>query len=173
VKWEAFQHDGVMYDLTHLHPYTLKFEGQAVGKNPSTTFTVDVIYGLHCFSRDPKKNESYDPTLRYADARHVRVFDFRRYDLSKRLPGIIEELAERKCHNSGKGNFFTIEVVDENGELHDYDIFFQVSKSSRRGRINLFVQSAYIRERKTLEPSRPIKFLVVLHNVLNGIAIKT
>ena len=100
------------------------------------------------------------------------VFDFGRYELSKQLPKIIEGLAERKCWNSGKGNFFTIEVITEDGKAADYDVFFAVSKSSQKGRINLFVQSAYIRDRKTLESSSPIKFRFILYNTLNRIAIK-
>lgn len=172
MQWKPFKHDGNEYDLSHLHPRTLKYERDAQGKKSVTIFTVDVTYGLHCFSCDPPKGAIRDPALEYADARHVRIFSFERYELSKRLPGIIDGLAERKCHNSGKGNFFTIEVIDDRGRAVDYDIFFQPSKSSRKGRINLFVQSAYVRERKTLQPGRPIAFLVVLHNVLNGIPIK-
>jgi hypothetical protein len=172
VKWAPFEHDDKTYDLTHLHPRVFRFERPAKDNKPAVVFNVEVTFGLHCFSRDPRKNEKCDPAMEYADARHVRIFDFRRYELSKKLPKIVEELAGRKCHNSGKGNFFTIEIVDENGETSDYDVFFEVSKSSQRGRINLFVQSAYIRERNTLEPSTPIKFLVILHNVLNRIPIK-
>jgi hypothetical protein len=92
--------------------------------------------------------------------------------LSKQLPKIIEGLAERKCWNSGKGNFFTIEVITEDGKAADYDVFFAVSKSSQKGRINLFVQSAYIRDRKILKSSSPIKFRYILFNTLNRIAIK-
>ena len=172
VKWQAFVHDGTTYDLTHLHPCTLQFERPAEDKKTATTFTVDVTFGLHCFSVDPPKDLIYDPRLRYADARHIRVFDFGRYGLSTKLPKIIEELAGRQCHNSGKGNFFTIEVVDKDDKPADYDIFFLVTKSSQKGRINLFIQSAYIRERKTLTSSTPIKFLYILHNVLNKIPIK-
>ena len=112
------------------------------------------------------------PGMEYADARHVRVFDFERYELSKQLPKIIEGLEGRKCWNSGKGNFFTIEVIAEDGKAADYDVFFEVSKSSQKGRINLFVQSAYIRDRKTLKSSSPIKFRYILYNTLNRIPIK-
>jgi hypothetical protein len=172
VKWEAFLYDGTTYDLTHLHPRTLQFERPAEKTKPATTFTVDVTFGLHCFTSDPPEGLGYDRRLRYADARHIRVFDFERYELSKKLPKIIEELAARKCRNSGKGNFFTIEVVDKDRKPADYDIFFLVTKSSQKGRINLFIQSAYIRERKTLKSSTSIKFLYILHNVLNKIPIK-
>jgi hypothetical protein len=172
VKWLPFNYGGNVYDLAHLHPCTMKYEYPADGEKASTVFKVDVTYGMHCFSCDPAKAGLVPPGMEYADARHVRVFDFGRYELSKQLPRIIEGLAERKCWNSGKGNFFTIEVITEDGEAADYDVFFAVSKSGQKGRINLFVQSAYIRDRQTLESSSPIKFRFILHNTLNRIAIK-
>jgi hypothetical protein len=158
--------------LSHLHQCAFEYERVADGKKPATVFTVDVDFGLHCFSCDPPKDRPYDHQLRYADAHHIRIFDFERYELSKRLPHIIKDLAGRKCFNAGRGNFFTVEAVDKEGKRCDYDIFIQVSKSARRGRLNLFVQSAYIRERVTLPQGRPIQFLFILHNVLNGIKIK-
>ncbi len=110
----------------------------------------------------------------YADARHVRVFDFRRYELSKMLPKIVEGLPKRKCRTGdrNKGNFFTVEVVEDGGKNFDYDVFFMVSKASEKGYLNLFIQSAYIRERSTLGHSTAISFLIILHKVLNKIPIK-
>ncbi len=41
--------------------------------------------------------------MRYGDHRETRIFDFQRYELSKRLPAILETLAQRKCYHTGKG----------------------------------------------------------------------
>jgi hypothetical protein len=172
MKWLPFNHGGKVYELAHLHPCTVKYEYPTDGKKVAAVFTVDITYGSHCFTCDPAKVAIVSPDMDYADARHVRVFDFGRYELSKQLPKIVEGLAERKCWNSSKGNFFTIEVITGEGKPADYDVFFAVSKSSQKGRINLFVQSAYMKDRKTLESSSPIKFRFILHNTLNRIAIK-
>jgi hypothetical protein len=172
MKWLPFNHAGTAYSLAHLHPCTLEYECPADGKRAAMVFTVDVAYGSHCFTCAPEKGGTIPPGMKYADARHVRVFDFGRYELSRQLPAIIEGLAERKCWNTGKGNFFTVEIVTEEGKAVDYDVFFAVSKSSQKGRINLFVQSAYIRDRKTLKSSSAIRFLYILHNTLNRIEIK-
>ena len=65
-----------------------------------------------------------------------------------------------------RGNFFTIAATDENGTMVDYDVFFTVSKSSQKGRLNLFLQSAYLDA--TLPKPRPIRFEIILFNTLHG-----
>jgi hypothetical protein len=95
--------------------------------------------------------------------------------LSKRLPEIIEGLPQRKCYHTGKGNFFSVEIVRGDGEIVEYDIFFVASRSSAKGKISLFVQSAYVRdaEHASSRPDRkPIGFYVILFNTLNNKAIK-
>jgi len=91
------------------------------------------------------------------------------------LPEIIEELPHRKCYHSGKGNYFSIEVTEENGQRVEYDIFFATSRSSRKGVINLFVQSAYVRDPQyaaSQPEKRLIGFFVILFNTLNNRPIK-
>jgi hypothetical protein len=65
--------------------------------------------------------------------------------------------------------------VDETGTPVEYEIYFAASKSSRKGVVNLFVQSAYVRDPEHLanRPQRkPIRFHVILFNILNNIPIK-
>lgn len=173
--WRPFQFRGEIYDLAHLHPRSLTYEQPAKGDAPTRRYKVDVIFGLHCFTRARGQNPPQENTLLYGDDRETRVFDFDRYELSKRLPEIIEGLAQRKCYHTGKGNFFSVEIVREDGKAIEYDIFFVASRSSARGRINLFVQSAYQRdpEYASNRPDRkPIGFYVILFNTLNNKPIK-
>ena len=103
------------------------------------------------------------------------MFDFQRYQLSKRLPALVEGLSKRKCYHSGKGNFFTVELVDEQTRSRvEYEIYFTASRASKKGIVNLYVQSAYVRDREHQNrPQRkPIGFHIILYNVLNGIEIK-
>ncbi len=92
------------------------------------------------------------------------------------MPQITAELAQRKCYHSGKGNFFVVELVDEAGLREEYEVFFVASRSSTRGLLNLFVQSAYIRDQEHLSarpaPRKPIRFEILLHNVQTGKSIK-
>lgn len=147
----------------------MQFERPAKDGKPATIFNVDVTFSLHCFAKETSKIEQHDPALEYADARETRLFDFRRYEMSKRLPGIVCGLAKRKCVQTGHSNFLTIDLTDNGGKRIEYDVFFTVSRSSKRGRLNLFVQSAYVRDDpKNRPPSgKPIGFLVILHNTLN------
>jgi hypothetical protein len=52
VQWSNFENVGTTYDLKHMHPCTLQFERPAEEKKPAAVFNVDVIFGLHCFSRE-------------------------------------------------------------------------------------------------------------------------
>jgi len=156
IRWRPFEHQGRVYDLTHLHPKTLVYEQAAKGDKPSRRYTVDVAFGLHCFTRRIEEARERDTALIYADNREARIFDFRRYQLSRLLPEIIAGLPLRKCYHTGKGNFFSIEITEENGQRVEYDIFFVASRSSRKGVLNLFVQSAYVRDSQYAS-SRPEK----------------
>jgi hypothetical protein len=172
VQWKDFEHDGVPCDLRHLYPRTLQFERLAQGDKPAVIFTVDVIFSMHCFTRELPSG-GYYRGLTYSDARETRLFDFERYELSKRLPGIIETLAQRKCFQTGHGNFVTVEVVREDGVSVNYHVFFTASKSDRKGRVNIYVQSAYAPDRKIGTSGKPIRFLVILYNTLNKLPIRS
>src|ERR1039457_4425001 len=88
----------------------------------------------------------------------------------------VEDLPKRKCYHSGKGNFFTIELVNEQtGCQVEYEIYFAASRASKKGAINLFVQSDYVRDvqHQANRPRRKsIRFHIILFNVLNNIEIK-
>jgi len=150
----------------------MAYEQAAKGDKPSIVYRVDVTFSLHCFTRSLPKTGEYDRALLYPNSFEERLFDATRYEYSKRLPEIIRTLTRRKCMHTGHGNFFTVELVSANGETVDYDVFFTATKSSRKGRINLFIQSAFVREKAKLPATRPIGFLIILHNTLNKKAIK-
>ena len=169
MNWKSFTFGGETYDLTHLHPCMMQFQRPAKDGTPGTTFNVDVTYSLHCFAREIPRGEQYDKKLEYSDARETRLFDLRRYEYSKLLPDIVKSLADRHCRQTGRNNYFTVECLVGNGTTIEYDVFFTVSKSGKKGRLNLFIQSAYVRDDpKSRPPSpKPIRFLIILHNTLN------
>lgn len=170
-RWAVFQYGGSSYDLGHLHPVELVFTQAATAVKPEHNYRVQVNYSLHCFTRSPKPGEpAPESALWYADARERRIFDFRRYTLSKQLPVIVKELIRRKCYHSGKGNFFVAELVDVDGQREEYEIYFVASRSTEKGCVNLYVQSAYIRDQKhDNRPKRkPIRFEIILFNTLHG-----
>lgn len=175
MQWKPFRFCGKIYDLAHLHPRSITYEQPATANAPTRVYRVDVIFGLHCFTRGRNLNVSRKDALLYGDDRETRVFDFVRYELSKRLPEIVEGLAQRKCYHTGKGNFFSVEIVREDGQIVEYDVFFVATRSSANGKINLFVQSAYVRDANhasSRPAKKPIGFFVILFNTLNNKPIK-
>lgn len=174
MKWKPFQYDGKAYDLAHLHPRTFRFERPAEGNKPAEVYKVDTIFTSHCFTREPKKAEIYNKSQVYPNDHENRLFDFRRYELSKQLPEIIQTLPARKPrHNNNRRNFFSVEVIAENGATIEYDIFFKVRKVAK-GRLEMIVETAFVRDPdyNSLRPEgKPIRFWIILHNTLNNIRI--
>lgn len=171
MRWTPFEYQGDVYDLSHLHPFSTRYEQPSKDGKPTRIYKVDVEFSLHCFTRGAKVHETPDSALFYSDSRETRIFDLQRYQLSKRLPEIVNCLAQRRCYHTGKGNFFTIEIVNElDGSRIEYDIFFAVSYSSKKGFVKLYVQSAYIRD-EAHGGNRPdmlkIGFFVILYNTMN------
>ncbi|MDU7871081.1 MAG: hypothetical protein E7J78_28715, partial [Pantoea sp.] len=83
-------------------------------------------------------------------------------------------ISKRKCYNTGKGNFFTIELVDVDGVRRDYEVYFKVSRESK-GKLRLHIVSAYIRddEHESAQPQKKkIGFFVIANNIQTGKPIK-
>ena len=175
IVWRPFSYDGVAYDLAHLHPRRIEFVLRAKADLPERRYVVQLIFGLHCFTRSSEPGEAVDPSLFYSDARETRVFCPRRYLLSKSLPAIVEGLSTRPCYHTERGNFFVVEAVDEQGVPQEYEVYFTASRSTQRGILNLYVQSAYVRDRahKGNRPrKKAIRLHVILHNTLTNKPIK-
>jgi hypothetical protein len=77
--------------------------------------------------------------------------------------------------STGHDNFFTVELIDSQGKRVDYTVYFKLSRAPRKGRLNLFVQSAYVQDgtpQTRPKPRKPIRFSVIAYNVAIGKAIK-
>lgn len=171
MKWPSFTQGSYIYDLSHLHPQTFRFERPADGNKVAERYTVDVVFSAHCFTRDPRPGESYDRNLIYQGSGELRIFDSRRYNLSKLLPAIIRDLPNKKIRQNGAHKFFTIDVILEDGKSVEYDIFFKVKKAERRGCLEMILESAFVRDPSydsTRPAGRPIRFWIILHNTLNN-----
>lgn len=168
--WRPFQYQQKTYDLSHLDSKQMVYVQPAKGERQECRYKTDVSFSSHCFTRGLKEGEQPDPGLLYRDVREARVFDFRRYALSKYLPQIVDGLPERKCFHTGVGNFFTVEICDEDGSPAEYEIFFKAYKPAKKGSISLSVESAYVRDKPhaNSKPSaKVISFYVILFNTLN------
>jgi hypothetical protein len=165
IKFPAFTHAGTVYDLSHLDPSVVQYVQPGTGEDAAKVYNVNVIYTQHCFTRDIPHGD-YDKALTCKDGREVRLFDVSRWELSKRLPGIVRALTERPCRHANENNFVTVEAITGDGDVVEYDIFFVASKAMRPGFINLIIQSAYIREQK--QTGKRVSFLNILFSVVSG-----
>lgn len=175
MKWKAFEHDGKTYDLKHLDPQTAIFDRPAEAQRSGEKYTVQVTYASHCFTRAPRLDEQYDTNLVYPhDDYEKRLFDQERYELSKRLPEIIQGLPFRKVIQNNEHKFFTIELVTDGGESVEYDIFFKVKKKAK-GLLELIVESGFVRDplhQSSRPKGKPVRFWIILHNTLHGRKIR-
>nr|VFK11665.1 MAG: hypothetical protein BECKLPF1236B_GA0070989_10235 [Candidatus Kentron sp. LPFa] len=143
----AIIHRDNRYHLSHLNSFDWRYTAKASGKRPERAYKFRVTFSMHCFARKPLPGEQIAKEMWYRGPRERRAFCFERYRLSHRLPTIIRSLGERTCYRTAHGNFLTVELTDEEGERIEYEIYFDVTRASRRGWLNLTVQSAYRRTR--------------------------
>lgn len=143
-------------DLFHLAPCTIVYVVPADMKRnkPALSYSVEVSYSDHCYTKGDKAGG--------------RVFDPKRYELSKRLPNIIAGLMDRRVSFAFGMNFITIEDI-ETGE--EYEVYFSVVKRTKTKTLGLIVRSAYVRDpdKLSLRPKqRTVKFATILFSAMNG-----
>ena len=143
--WKPFQHGSNEYSLGHLDSFEWHFEAPASGKRPNRLYKFHVTFSMHCFTRVPLPSETTDNSLWYSGAKERRLFCFDRYELTHQLPEIVRDMGNRPCFVTKHDNFFTIEITLQSGLTVEYEVYFDVTKASRRGWLNLVVQSAYVR----------------------------
>jgi len=82
---QSFIYQGQTYDLSHLadlaYALPLVLKG-GINKTVKVTFR----FSCHCFSRSPRVGEEYSEDRVVMDHMKLRLFSFRRYNLSHKLP---------------------------------------------------------------------------------------
>lgn len=177
MKWRPAKIGEKVYDLSHLQPFEFEFVIPEKDGNPSQSYCISVLFSMHCFTRGIAEGETFASAEAYSDGRETRLFDAGRYWLSIQLPDIVRNIGSRKCFHTGKGNFLTVEFLDEGGRRVEYSVFFRVSKSGNpASELTLRVESAYVDERiprGRRRPPSPIKFSVIAYNTSVGKPIKS
>lgn len=128
---------------------------------------------MHCFTKGPSKHKGktlsdYPEELYYQDSRETRIFSFGRHKLSYRLPKIAQGIGSTPCYHTGKGNFFVIDIENEDGVAEEYEVYFNVARADKgKGWLHLFIESAYVRdnEHQSSQPKKKkVNFFVIAHN---------
>lgn len=164
-----------MIDVPHLAPHVM-----TVTMPKGDLVKIRVAYSCHCFTEGHDLETPQDDQVVIMDGLRPRVFDQRRYDLSRTLPTLIAGLSDHKVYMlppmpRREPNFtaFDAQVELEDGLV--YRMFFVLrGKSGREGkvryRLELFVESAYptTKEFKGMR----IKFVTLVDATLRGKTIK-
>ena len=130
------------WTFDHLAPHSFPYEIESGGQ--VVTLVIDVSYSCHCFSRDPSIDEVLPAELLYEHGRDRRILDAVRYEFSKRLPGLIGDIEQRRILFAGPENFLTLEATSSEGVPGYYQVFFVLyRKVGAKQRLELRVQSAY------------------------------
>ena len=143
-------------DVSHLVSRIVEYIVPADNKRnkPERCYRVTVIYSNHCYTKATESGE--------------RLFDERRYELSKKLPDIISNLLNLPCSFANGNNYYTVEFVDNSEQ---YEIYFEVYKLKATGTLHLMVHSAYVRDIERLK-DRPkwksVRFSTILYSALSG-----
>ncbi|NDP64778.1 hypothetical protein [Polaromonas sp.] len=139
---------GAAIDLTHLASIQRNATIE-VPVNIKKTVPVEFVFSCHCYSRRLKPGEiaPHDQFIREGDhkAPRNRVFDQTRYDLSKKLVTLLDELIQTngEVSKTKKHNFFR---VTDDGTGTQYFIIMHAKKISEPNRPKSFqviVESAY------------------------------
>jgi hypothetical protein len=151
----------------HSFPYSIETGGRVV------TLSVDVSYSCHCFSRDPGDGEVPPAELLYEHGKDHRILDAVRYEFSKRLPGLIADIDQRRILFAGPENFLTLEATDAEGVAGYYQVFFVLyRKVGTKQRLELRVQSAYwvshLHRRARPTTSRKVRFKLIATAAYEG-----
>ena len=172
MQWKPFKYKDLQFDFSHLHPAEVDYAYGPTKGRPAETYRVLVLYTNHCFTRSPKTDETCAPDCVFPDDYEVRLFDPERYELSKNLPGIITSLGNKKLFTNGnkREKYFCVEIASRDGQTVEYEIYIKLKKIEK-GKLELLVESAFVRDpaEKSRRPKGiVVRFVVVLHNTLNG-----
>jgi hypothetical protein len=170
MRWQPhMSKEGRAYPLHHLHPVRTLFMLEARGKYPERTLELYFGFSLHTFTRKVMADD--DPADNYSDDRETRAFDYCRYQLSFKLPGIARGLGSRTCYFArsagGLVNYVTIELEDNTR----YAAFFNLKKWQERGpnAVLIVFESAYALEMGKSNPGHgSISVKALLGHTIRG-----
>lgn len=92
---------------------------------------------------------------------------------SQMLPAIVRDLHRRPVFHTDHQTYFTIELVGEDGEPRDYEVYFDVRRlrGMKGAWLELSVKSAYVRSDlyQSQQPKKnKVRFPVIAAKALHG-----
>lgn len=175
-SYDSFFYQDTELSLSHLDTFYVEYVQPAKGDKDEKIYRCLIEFSHHCFTKSPNihKNEKlsdYSQSLHYKTEKETRIWDWERYELSKKLPSILRNIDKQKCFfTSANDKFLTVSIQNRNGESVDYEIYFSLKKSHTCD-VHIFINRAYLRS-DDYKPSsgklkrKPISFFVLLTNTI-------
>lgn len=166
MTWRHINFQRQRYDLSHLRDFSFYLIQEASAGKPERQYGIDVMFSWHCFTRTAEEGDS-EILMR---GREQRSFCHERYSHTHRLPEIIKTLDKRHCRNTGRGNYLTVEFVEDDGTRLEYEVYFTLTKPGKKKNLKLHVESAYIRHKPDVyrDKKKRIRFTILAYNVKQG-----
>ena len=158
---KSFTVESIEYDFTHLQARKHTF------KHPKRNeqYTLYFTFSHHTFTRGIKENEASPEIFIYPYPRDLRIFDNTRYELSKLLPQIVENLPKQFCYHGGYSRYCSCKITQADGTEVFYQAVYRAWKEKAKMRFH--IESAYPL------PERPgkvkkVDVWIILHNLLRN-----
>lgn len=172
--WNAHQQFGTTYDVSHLHPIFLEHRIEAIPAKPgrpgraAIDTRIYITFSHHCFTQSLQSAGSYESDETYVGNGEARCFCAARWQLSKLLPSIAQQLPIKRLYHTRHHNYLTAEMgADLVGG--DYIIYFRAQRSNVVD-VDIFIESAYVRHDKPhlQKTAWKMGFNAILMHVLQG-----
>jgi len=175
---------GTQYNVSHLLSSSFSIAIPASQAYAAVVVTIIVSYSSHCvaFGADPGEKIDFlqlgEDRLIYDHRGNARAFCFRRHRWSLNLPSTVHSLLCQPCHFTGYHNWLVLEGIDDQGGKVEYEIYFTLRRDATPGVLNMYIESAYVRDLGRAAAGRPksrngtMRFFVIAGKVLRGEAVR-
>ncbi|AHF01404.1 stationary phase growth adaptation protein [Thiomicrospira aerophila AL3] len=164
-EWKPFQYNGEVYHLDHLDAHFVEYKFDL--DDPQRHYKVIVTYSFHCFAKDyDHYTDDERQGLLYHAPKESRPFNFERYNYSKNMRKIIEELHQREdciIGYAGYDNYAVFTYQTKSGEKHQYKIAFNVFTEKKK--LRMHISSAYLNDNLEDPKKMKVNFEAILKNV--------
>lgn len=159
-------YDGQDISIDHLAPMTIECPCEDIGRN----LKIGVDFKNHCYSKEfIDGTNTKEEIILYDTPDKPRVFCPIRHGLSLRLPGIMNDLPNRRVNQTPERRNY-VYALPLKVEEKIYEIFFMIQRAESDPVLDLrlTVESAYVPDKPTQLPKRPsaIRFKLLAYKTL-------
>ncbi len=176
---EAVQHwppkriDDKRYDFSHLNAQRVSYSVPANKDNSEKKYDVIITYSYHVFAKTIPEMDDAEKQRRmyHYHGEALRPVHDERYELSKKLPNIIQDLLTTKCLHGAKDSFFVVELVNTaTKQAEPYEVYFEMFKEMKK--LRMHIKTAFVRRERSQEKAQKIQFATILKKTLANQKVK-